>query len=647
MDLLKSQPADEATSNQANATTASGTNPGSSPSQTPATLQSDPPANSDTWTNTSSQSITTTADASSRPSANANSRTKTRRQRSTNHKRPDSIDDAQLTTSPVQKSLFVSIGFVLTLIAIVAAVMFGVNQLNSNSSDNTEAAIDHTPDWHTAQNLSFDITVIASGELEARDKITIKSEVEGKATIKEVIPEGSFVVEGAELIKIADDLLVERILEAKQALVKAESDAIAKSETLAIEASEADSLQKAAELKVKLAELELKKWTNGSVIEERNKLDLDIVEATDNLVIAERNHKDSETLLDRGFISKSEFDDDKLKLKQATAALATAQLAKKVYNTYTFPQEEKKYTSDLQESKAALLRTVRKNRSKLTQAEAAKKSAEDTLVIKRDKHVKLEDQLAKCTITAPRAGLVVYATSIGSGRYRSPEPIQQGRTIVQNESLIILPDTKNMVASLKVNESRVSQVKQGQKTSITIDAMKGKIIQGEVISIGVLAESGGYWSADVRQFEVKIKLPPQEVIMPEAKPASASTSTSTQNKARNRPQRGGKRQGPSPGQSASKGQSARQMTLKPGMRCSAEIFVERVENKLAVPVHAVFTEKKHHFVYLQLPSGRVKKQNVTIGKASETYVQITKGLNENDTVLLRKPHPGEVEEQKD
>jgi multidrug efflux pump subunit AcrA (membrane-fusion protein) len=83
------------------------------------------------------------------------------------------------------------------------------------------------------------------------------------------------------------------------------------------------------------------------------------------------------------------------------------------------------------------------------------------------------------------------------------------------------------------------------------------------------------------------------------------------------------------------------------MRCSAEIFVEHIPDALVVPVHSVFTEKKSHFVYLQIPSGKVKKQTVKIGKTSETYVQILTGLNENDIVLLRKPHPGEVDEQEE
>jgi len=64
-----------------------------------------------------------------------------------------------------------------------------------------------------------------------------------------------------------------------------------------------------------------------------------------------------------------------------------------------------------------------------------------------------------------------------------------------------------------------------------------------------------------------------------------------------------------------------------------------------VPIHAVFAEGRERYCYVPAQDGRVKAQTVRIGKANETYVEIREGLKEGDRVLLRKPKPGEVDEQ--
>lgn len=517
---------------------------------------------------------------------------------------------------------------VLGLAALVGGALWGVNVLNSDADD---AAGDASPVWHTVERRSFDITIIASGELEARDKVTIKSEVEGRTTIVEVVPEGTFVKQEDLLVKLADDQLKERIQQAELSLEKAQSDAVAASETYEIETSEADSLYKADSLKVDLAKLALNEWEKGTLVQKRNELDLKIVEAQDTLEIAARDFHESDKLLKLGFISLSEYQDAELKHKQAVAALKTAELAKTTYEKYTFEQEEKQFTSTLAEAEAALDRTIRKNKSKLAQAEAARDSAQRSLKLQQENMTKLKDQLAKCTILAPRDGLVVYATSVGSSRHRRGDPIQQGLEVSFNESLILLPDTSQMVATLKVNESRLPLVREGQKTTIIIDALKGRPVEGTVSRIAVMAEDSGYWSPDVREYEVRVALP-------EAPGGSSSTaSVSNNDGATSGPRRGRAQRDNADG-------GDREIGLKPGMRCMGKIFVGHVPEAVAVPIHAVFTERKDHYVWLRTDSGRVRRLPVTIGRASETYVEIRSGLEVGQVILLRKPTGGEIEQ---
>ena len=81
--------------------------------------------------------------------------------------------------------------------------------------------------------------------------------------------------------------------------------------------------------------------------------------------------------------------------------------------------------------------------------------------------------------------------------------------------------------------------------------------------------------------------------------------------------------------------------LKPAMRCSAEIVTGQVQEAIAVPVQAVFSEAEEHFCYVPAGRNSIQRTPVTLGRASESFVEIVKGLKSGDTVLLRHPRPGE------
>lgn len=587
----------------------------------------------------------------------------------------------------------------LTCLATTAiAVFWGVNNLGDENADNNNLSSE--PDWHEVLPISFDITIVASGELNARDQLNVKSQVEGKASIIEIVDEGATVSQGDPIVKLADDEIRDKIEQQELAVEKAQTEEIAAKENLEISKSEAESLRKADEVKLALADLELAKWMNGTVKEKTSELSINLIEARDNLIIAKRTAEEAEKLFEEQFISKSELDDDRLKLKKAEAAVKTAELAIKVYNDYTLPQEEKKSNSDVEQAKAALTRTIRKNAANLAKSTNAYESAARTRELREDSLANLKEQLELTTILAPTDGLVVYASSVGSSRYRRTEPITQGSEVIFNQSIIILPDTTHMVANLKVNESRLPQVKAGQKVSIRINALKDTPIEGTVSNISVMADSASYWNPDVRQYEVTVDLPPNinETISKSLKKRrlKPDDATSDSPKAKQQKPSPKGKQRPLPSQTrvgnqktqfvaakadkppkgsrspdakklkkAGKGSysatkrprsdtpsvvvtagngKGSQLAIKPGMRCSGELYIGHVENTLAVPVHAVYTEGKQRFVYVPAEANQVRRQHVKVGQASEVYVEITEGLKPGDQVLLRKPEPGEINE---
>ncbi|MEX0775795.1 MAG: HlyD family efflux transporter periplasmic adaptor subunit [Phycisphaeraceae bacterium] len=476
---------------------------------------------------------------------------------------------------------------------------------------NAGAAVDAqtsgtAPQWYTVTLRSFDQIVSASGELDAKNQVEIKSKVEGSTPIVELVDEGTYVQgptlddkgevvsPGQILAKLADDQLLSRIESAQVAVEAAMADKVAADQYLAIQINQAENDQRAAEVKLNLAELNLAKWQSGDDPQKQRELALALEKAQRTLKTSGENVIQSRQLHKEQFISDAELEDDEIKVLQAENDLESAKLAIQVYKNYTRPAEEQKAKSDVDQANSELQRTVSKSKSDLARLEADVKSKTQTLKIRQEGLEKLQTQLRATVIHAPRSGMVVYASSLSNRRWRG-DPIAQGREIRFNESLFVLPDTRQMNAALKVHEAVVAQVKAGQEATVMIDARPGEVIKGKVTNIAVTPEDGGWMNPDLREYRVTVELP-----------------------------------------------EGVDDKLKPAMRCSGKVMVGRVENVLAVPIQAIFTEGPIHFVYVPNGDGRVKPVAVDLGRTSETLVEIKSVLKERDQVLLRKPKPGEA-----
>jgi HlyD family secretion protein len=452
-------------------------------------------------------------------------------------------------------------------------------------------------DWDKARVMSFHITVTGSGELRAKDQIEITNHLEYPSSIVEIVDEGTAVNQGDILIKLADELLKEKIESATKTLTIAQQDEKLTSQTLKIEDGETQSALEKAQVTLEMADLDLQKWEKGDVVQKQRELSLALEKAKRTLIRAEETMELSQKLFLKEFISKAELEDDKLKLLESQEALKTAQLDIEIYQKYTFPKEKRKSTSDVAQAKASLERTKQKNSSRMSQANAVNVAAIETLQAAKDRLAYLQTQFEATEIKAPKAGLVVYASSVGgsSRRRESSEPIGPGAAVRFRQKLIYLPNTEHMSISMKVHEAMIRHVELGQKVHVTIDARPGKIFVGQVVSKGITAQTGSWFNPNLREYEVMVDLP----------------------------------KGIDP-------------NLKPGMRSLGKILIQTVTDKLAVPVQAVHSLGKNRFCYVRSTGTRLERRNVKIGRHSETFVEILNGLKVGDEVLVRQPRPGEI-----
>jgi len=440
----------------------------------------------------------------------------------------------------------------------------------------------------------FEITVPTSGELSALEQVNVHNALELNAVIIELVDEGTRVEAGDVLLRLNDESIQNAIRGAQDVVTTGVNSLDGSTASLIIFKKKRDSELAIKQLAVDLAELALQSWDRGEVVARRQSLDLAVQTAQKDFTRLSGKFKSSLKLYDQQFLSKDELDRDEIALLRADAQLKKALLDVDVYNNYTFKQDKQKKESDLQQAKDELERAVERLASEIRSAESNVLAAQKKLANKQEGLQKLEDQLNMCVVTSPANGMVVYASSLGEGRQREGEPVGVGKKLYRNELVMIIPNTDQMVAEVKVNEALSGLIESGQLASVICDAFPDDVFGGKVISVGVLASGGGWRDPNRRDYTIKIQLTEENIV-----------------------------------------------GLKPSMRCSAEILVGTVEDQLFVPIHAIHRKRGVVWVWLQ-KNGGFEQRAVTIGRFSESFTAIDSGLTEGDVILLREPPPNMV-----
>jgi multidrug resistance efflux pump len=446
----------------------------------------------------------------------------------------------------------------------------------------------------------FDMVIPVSGELAAFRQIEVRNKLDARAVITEIVPEGRFVKQGDVLLKLSEEELLSKVKDAEDKLRTDESTVIAAEQSLAIRENQKQSEIEKADLAVQLAVLALEAWEKGEVVSKRETLKTASETASIDKERLDRRFDEAKALVEKGYISRDDFEKDRMNKIAGDAKVKQCELDIQVYEQYQYKQDRAKKESDLDQAKAERGRVEQRADAELTKLRADMESSRFKHSSSKERLDLLKTQLGYCKVVAPTEGLVVYATSLeGSGGMGGRgggdvQPPQVGTELKANELVIVLPDTSVMMANLKISESLSGRIKKGQKVTVWSDAMPNTAVSGTVQGVSVLAETGGWRDPNRRDYTVKVAL-----------------------------------------------ETDAKLGLKPSMRCKAEIMLDRVTDALSVPIQAVFHQGATAFVYVPSGGGYAMR-DVKLGRASELEVEVLEGLGEGDEVLLREPRKDEI-----
>ncbi len=337
----------------------------------------------------------------------------------------------------------------------------------------------------------------------------------------------------------------------------------------------------------------LDKLSDGEAMQKLRKLQDDKQTAEKELRQAETQLEGTKRLLDKGFVTKTDFQQADIGFDNSKLKLQSAGTAERLFLKYEFPKTAEETLSKYAEAVRELDRARKAAISKMAQAEAKLKSAQGQNNIQSRQFKEFKEQLAKCVITAQKPGLVVYG---GAGQdmvfYGDQERIREGATVRERQSIITIPDMTKMSVKVKIHETYIKKVQKGQKARITVDAFADKVLTGEVTKVGVLPDSQNMWAnPDMKVYLTTVNI------------------------------------------------DGTNDWLKPGMSAKVEILANHLTNVVYVPVQAVALDAGKQVCYV---AGGLKpaRREVQIGEANDEFVEIKSGLKEGEVVLLRPPGAG-------
>lgn len=405
---------------------------------------------------------------------------------------------------------------------------------------------------HTVQPSDFELTITERGEVESYDVTEVRSLVKSKNTagtsILRIVPEGTQVNQGDFLVQLDSSAL----------------DADRMTQQIAVNNAQATVVE--AHNLYQTAVIAKREYLEGTYVQDRQTAESTVFVAEENLNRAKEYYAYSQKLAAKGYVNENQLEADRFAVEKARKELDAANTQLKVLDEFT---------------KAKMLMQLE---SDIRIAEAKWEAAKNSYALEAEKLSDIEDQIAKCTIVAPQAGVVKYAHE--SDRHGNEEFIvEEGAVVRERQAIIRLPNADSMVVNLTINESLIQYVHPGLPAVITPVGLGDRTFRGSVTKVSQYAEPTGWRRANVKEYKAYVSID---------EPSSA---------------------------------------LRSGMTASVSIQCARVHDALQVPVQAIYAhgDKVYCFVY---HGGGWEAREIEPGPTNDKFFVVEGGLEADERVAL-------------
>jgi multidrug efflux pump subunit AcrA (membrane-fusion protein) len=405
---------------------------------------------------------------------------------------------------------------------------------------------------HKVAREDFSLTVTERGEVESAGVTDVVSEVKSKnqpgVAILKIVPEGTQVKKGDFLVELDSSALKEE-RNTQQILVNTAEALVVQSRNV-----------------YETALIAKQEYLDGTYIQERQTIEGEVFVAEENLNRAKEYYEYSKRLAAKGYINQLQLEADKFAVEKSLKELGAAQTKLKVLDDYTKAKMLKQLESDIVTAKAKW--------------ESDKKSYD----IELDKLKEIDDQIAKCTIVAPKDGVVTYAhdrENWGGDNFI----VKEGAVIRERQAIIRLPDPTKMQVVLNVNESLIRYIRPGMPATISPVGSGDRVLAGKVTKINQYAEPSGWRKANVKEYKATVSI------------------------------------------------DERAENLRSGMTASVTIRSTDIPNVIQAPVQAVYAHGKDYFAFVY-HQGDWEARPLHVGPTNDKFFVVEEGLNEGELITM-------------
>jgi len=443
------------------------------------------------------------------------------------------------------------------------------------------------------------ISVTEAGTVKPRDQVIIKSEVEGRATILYLIPEGRRVKKGELLVELDTSALLDTKVDQEIRVQNAEASYLQSKENLVVVKNQAEADMDKAQLSLRFAKEDLVKYKEGDYPNKLTDLESRIKLAKKGEQLTADKLESSEKLFAEKYISETEVKSDRLAAEKAELDLKLAASNLTLLKEYTYRRQVDQLSSDVKQAEMARERIKGKVAADVVQAETTLRARESEFRRQTGKLEKLGEQIVKAKIVAPTDGAVVYATSAQFSWRGNVEPLDEGQEVRERQELIHLPTAKTFMAEVNIHEASLKKIYTGLPVRLKVDALPGKDFTGSVFKIAPLPDARSmFMNPDLKVYKTEILIDGDSDV------------------------------------------------LRTGMTCQVEIVVEQHDSALYVPVQCVVRVGGKPTVFLR-NGEKTAPQLVEIGLDNNRYVRIISGAKEGDKVMMTPPLDAAVKEAND
>ncbi len=478
---------------------------------------------------------------------------------------------------------------VLIVLGLVAVGLGGMKYWNGASAAGAGqvVAAEATAE---ARRAELPIAIAESGYLKAKNSTNLQPQFQGGATITWLVKEGKSVEKDEVLVEFDKVQLQTQFDDKSNLLHQYRTELAAAQAEHAIQERDSKAALGKAQFELDVAGMKLELYEKGESPNETRKKRLAAEKAHSEFKRAQEQFEKVPELLAQGFLTKIQAEEERIRLREKEIEVENTDKDLELYEKYTLPMgaaEKKNGLEDaqrnLENSKAREDIKLKERESRITEIEGKVHSTEAQLT-------QLQKNLDFMTIKAPRAGIVYYGDPAEPWMH---DQVKVGNRFNQGNTLVTLPDLREMQVLIQVHEADIDLVKLDEHVIITLESQKERSFPAKVTRIGAVANSN-WGNPENKTFEIEITMEPIEI------------------------------------------------ELRAGTTAKAEIQVETVPDALQVPVQSVIGEGGEHLVFVALERG-FEKRSIKIGKSNNHFVQVLEGLKQGERVLLYDPRESGTE----